>query len=135
MVTRPQFYGLLQRHMPKEYVHVGKKIASMDQSDEGVVLRFTDGTEARGDILIGADGAYSAVREALYAKLKEANKLPPSDALPLPFSTICLVGQTLPITTKEFPDLKHSQCLFRRIIGTDKMYSVSQKKGHRGKKC
>ncbi|KAK3813780.1 MAG: hypothetical protein JOS17DRAFT_779223 [Linnemannia elongata] len=125
MVTRPQFYGLLQRHMPKEHVHTGKKIVGMDQNDEGVVLRFSDGTEARGDILIGADGAYSAVRTGLYAKLKEAKKLPPSDALPLPFSTICLVGQTLPITTKEFPDLKQPECLFRRIIGTDKMYSWS----------
>ncbi|KAF9120614.1 hypothetical protein BGX30_003082 [Mortierella sp. GBA39] len=126
MVTRPQFYGLLQRHMPKEHVHTGKKIVGMDQNDDGVVLRFSDGTEARGDILIGADGAYSAVRTGLYAKLKEAKKLPPSDALPLPFSTICLVGQTLPITTKEFPDLKHQGCLFRRIIGTDKMYSTNK---------
>lgn len=128
MVTRPQFYGLLQRHMPKEHIHTGKKIVGMDQNDKGVVLRFSDGTEARGDILIGADGAYSAVRNGLYEKLKEAKKLPPSDALPLPFSTICLVGQTLPITTEDFPDLKHQECLFRRIIGTEKMYSVSLEK-------
>lgn len=135
MVTRPQFYGLLQRHMPKEYVHVGKKIVSMDQNDEGVVLRFSDGTEARGDILIGADGAYSAVRQGLYAKLKEAKKLPPSDALPLPFSTICLVGQTLPITTEQFPDLTRQECVFRRIVGTDKMYSVSIKEMPLRAKC
>lgn len=124
MITRPALYGLLMRQIPKERIHLGKKVLTMDQGGNGVLIRFSDRTEAEGDILVGADGAYSAVRQGLYAKLKKAGTLPPSDLLPLPFSTVCLVGQTRPLTPEEFPDIAHEQCQMRRTIGTDKMYSV-----------
>lgn len=99
----------------------------MDQGGNGVLIRFSDGTEAEGDILVGADGAYSAVRQGLYEKLKKANKLPPTDALPLPFSTVCLVGQTDPLTIDEFPDLALEKSQLINFIGTDKMYSVRER--------
>ncbi|KAG0285167.1 hypothetical protein BGZ96_010525 [Linnemannia gamsii] len=123
MVTRPQLYDLLRRQIPKERFHFGKKVLTMAQGGNGVLLRFSDGTEAEGDILVGADGAYSAVRQNLYAQLLKAKKLPPSDVLPLPYSTICLVGQTRPLTPEEFPDVALEESQFRRTIGTDKMYS------------
>ncbi|KAK5796950.1 hypothetical protein F5H01DRAFT_330670 [Linnemannia elongata] len=125
MITRPALYGLLMRQIPKERIHLGKKVLTMDQGGNGVLIRFSDRTEAEGDILVGADGAYSAVRQGLYAKLKKAGTLPPSDLLPLPFSTVCLVGQTRPLTPEEFPDIAQEQCRMRRTIGTDKMYSWS----------
>ncbi|KAG0273713.1 hypothetical protein BGZ95_010487 [Linnemannia exigua] len=87
IVTRPQLYDLLLRQIPKERIHLGKKVLTMDQGGNGVLIRFSDASEAEGDILVGADGAYSAVRQGLYAKLKKTNKLPLSDDLPLPFST------------------------------------------------
>jgi 2-polyprenyl-6-methoxyphenol hydroxylase-like FAD-dependent oxidoreductase len=118
-------YDLLRRQIPKERIHLGKKVLTTDQGGNGVLVRFSDGTEAEGDILVGADGAYSAVRQGLYAKLKKAKKLPASDALPLPFSTVCLVAQTRPLSVEEFPDLALEECQFRNTIGTDKMYAVS----------
>lgn len=125
MITRPALHDLLMRQIPKERIHLGKKALTMDQGGNGVLIRFSDGTEAEGDILVGADGAYSAVRQGLYAKLKKAGTLPPSDLLPLPFNTVCLVGQTRPLTPEEFPDVGQEQCQMRRTIGTDKLYSVS----------
>ncbi|KAF9537100.1 hypothetical protein EC957_008865 [Mortierella hygrophila] len=125
MITRPALYGLLMRQIPTERINLGKKVLTMDQGGNGVLIRFSDGTEAEGDILVGADGAYSAVRQGLYAKLKKVGTLPPSDLLPLPFSTVCLVGQTRPLTSEEFPDIVQEQCQMRRTIGTDKMYSWS----------
>ncbi|KAK3813788.1 MAG: hypothetical protein JOS17DRAFT_840621 [Linnemannia elongata] len=122
IVARPVMYDLLLRQIPKERVHLGKKVLTMDQGGNGVLLRFSDASEAEGDILVGADGAYSAVRQGLYAKLTKAKKLPPSDALPLPFSTVCLVGQTRPLTAEEFSDIGKEQCQFRRTIGMEKMY-------------
>ncbi|KAF9120515.1 hypothetical protein BGW39_011315 [Mortierella sp. 14UC] len=123
IVTRPQLYDLLMRQIPKERVHLGKKVLTMDQGGNGVLIRFSDASEAEGDILVGADGANSAVRQGLYAKLKKAKKLPRSDALPLPYTSVCLVGQTRVLTPEEFPDVGHEQSQFRRIIGTDKMYT------------
>lgn len=97
----------------------------MDQGGNGVLLRFSDGTEAEGDILVGADGAYSAVRQGLYEKLKKEKRLPAGDDLPLPFSTVCLVGQTRPLTAEEFPDIELPDCQFRTAVGTNRPYAVS----------
>ncbi|KAF9086672.1 hypothetical protein BGX23_008654 [Mortierella sp. AD031] len=128
IVSRPKIYDLLLHQIPKERIHLGKKVLSMEQGGNGVLLRCSDGSEAEGDILVGADGAYSAVRQNLYAKLKKENKLPASDALPLPFSVVCLVGQTRPLDSSEFPDLALEECQFRNILGDNNPYSVGQKK-------
>ncbi|KAF9120050.1 hypothetical protein BGW39_011704 [Mortierella sp. 14UC] len=125
IVTRPLLYDLLLRQIPKERIHLGKKVLTMDQGGNGVLIRFSNGSEAEGDILVGADGAYSAVRQGLYAKLKKSKTFPASDALPLPFSTVCLVGQTRFLTPEEFPDITLNKCQFRNTIGRDKMYAWS----------
>ncbi|KAG0285168.1 hypothetical protein BGZ96_010526 [Linnemannia gamsii] len=123
IVARPKLYDLLYSQVPPERLHMGKKVLSMDQGGNGVILRFSDGTEAEGDILVGADGAYSAVRQGLYDKLKKEKRLPTGDGLPLPFTTIYLVGQTRPLTAEEFPDVDLPDCQFRTTIGTDKPFS------------
>ncbi|KAK5801530.1 hypothetical protein F5H01DRAFT_384096 [Linnemannia elongata] len=125
IVSRPQIYDLILRQIPKERIHLGKKVLTMEQGGNGVLIRFSDRSEAEGDILVGADGAYSAVRQGLYEKLKKTDKLPASDALPLPFSTVCLVGQTRPLSAEEFPDLAIEKSQFRNFIATDKMYTWS----------
>ncbi|KAG9071656.1 hypothetical protein KI688_005869 [Linnemannia hyalina] len=125
IVSRPLIYDLILRQIPEEHVHLGKKVLTMQQGGNGVLIRFSDGSEAEGDILVGADGAYSAVRQGMYEKLKKTNKLPASDALPLPFSTVRLVGQTHPLSAEEFPDLTIDKSQFRNFIATDKMYTWS----------
>lgn len=117
-------HDLLTRQIPKERIHYGAKVVTTEANDDGVLLRFADGSEARGDILVGADGAYSVVRKGLYAKLKGENKLPPSDDLPLPFTTVSVLAQTRPLTPEEFPDVTKEESQFRNYIGTDKMYAV-----------
>ncbi|KAF9920049.1 hypothetical protein FBU30_010219 [Linnemannia zychae] len=123
IISRPMIYDLILRQIPKERVHLGKKVLSTDQGGNGVLLRFSDSTEAEGDILVGADGAYSAVRQNLYAALKNKNQLPASDALPLPFSTVCVVGQTRPLTTKEFPDIAKVHSEVNHIAAKESAYS------------
>lgn len=125
LIARPVLYDLLLRQIPKELVHFGKKILSTKQGGNGVLIRCSDGTEYEGDILAGADGAHSAVRQNLYAELKEQNKLPPSDGEALPFISVCLVGQTRPLTAEEFPDIELEECQFNRVVGENKPYAVS----------
>ncbi|KAF9091036.1 hypothetical protein BGX23_005552 [Mortierella sp. AD031] len=55
--------------------------------------------------------------------MKKANKLPASDALPLPFSTVCLVGQTRPLTAEEFPDVARKEGRVMSYRGENKPYS------------
>ncbi|KAF8928771.1 hypothetical protein BGZ47_001445 [Haplosporangium gracile] len=109
LLPRPALYDLFLRQVPKDRLHLGKKVVTTEQGPSGVLVRCADGSEFRGDILVGADGAYSSVRQNLYAQLKEENKLPESDGLPLPFTSICLVGQTCPLDVSQFPDLAKSK--------------------------
>ncbi|KAF9088224.1 hypothetical protein BGX29_000389 [Mortierella sp. GBA35] len=118
IISRPKLYDLFLRQVPKERLHLGKKVLSTQQGGNGVLIRCADGSEYEGDILVGADGAYSAVRQNLYADLKKEKKLPASDGEPLPFSTVCLVGQTRPLTVEEFPHLALESSQFYRMWGT-----------------
>jgi FAD-dependent urate hydroxylase len=64
--------GLLQRVLREEAerrgvkVEFGKRLDTYRTGGGGqVIARFTDGTEAEGDLLIGADGIHSATRQAM----------------------------------------------------------------------
>jgi FAD-dependent urate hydroxylase len=52
----------LQRGIP--VVH-GKRLFDIEQSPDGVLARFADGTEERGGFLVGADGIWSTTRQLL----------------------------------------------------------------------
>ncbi|KAF9126821.1 hypothetical protein BGW39_006325 [Mortierella sp. 14UC] len=125
IVARPALYDLMLRQVPNQHIHMGKRILSTVQDNNSVRIQCSDGTEYTGDILVGSDGAYSVVRQNLYAELKKENKLPASDALPLPYSTVCLVGQTRPLDPTEFPDVAKEACQFIVTLGGDKPYSWS----------
>jgi 2-polyprenyl-6-methoxyphenol hydroxylase-like FAD-dependent oxidoreductase len=47
-------------------VHLGKRCVSVTQTDENATARFADGTKVTSDIVIGADGIFSQVRESLF---------------------------------------------------------------------
>ncbi|KAF9328753.1 hypothetical protein BG006_008111 [Podila minutissima] len=108
----PELYDLLFKRIPKNRIIIGKRVVSFQQNQDSVMVRCSDDSSYHGDILVGADGAYSAVRQHLYRSLKEDKKLPASDDVSLPFSCVCLVGQTVPLDPEEFPLLKEklSQC-------------------------
>ena len=47
-------------------LHLGKRLKRFEQDGEGVTAYFSDGTQARGEALIGADGLHSVVRAQLH---------------------------------------------------------------------
>jgi 2-polyprenyl-6-methoxyphenol hydroxylase-like FAD-dependent oxidoreductase len=49
--------------IPDETYHLGKSLVRIEQGATSVTAIFADGTRERGDILIGADGGRSTVRE------------------------------------------------------------------------
>ena len=47
-------------------VHLGRRLIGLEERDDGVILSFADGTTVEADLVIGADGVRSVVRQALY---------------------------------------------------------------------
>src|SRR5262245_17095753 len=58
------FHSLKER-LPADAYRLGKSFTQLDQDADGVTAYFADGSSERGDLLIGADGSRSTVREVL----------------------------------------------------------------------
>ncbi|WP_439400099.1 FAD binding domain-containing protein (plasmid) [Bradyrhizobium sp. PMVTL-01] len=55
-------YRLLKAALPAECYHHGRNLQDVTELDDRVVARFSDRSEASGDLLVGADGIFSSVR-------------------------------------------------------------------------
>ena len=82
-------YRLLRDAFPSAHYHRGQELVSFEQMARGVVARFADGSAAEGDVLIGADGLRSTVRQPclpaivpLYAGYVAWRAMVREDALP-----------------------------------------------------
>ncbi|KAG0049016.1 hypothetical protein BGZ89_004367 [Linnemannia elongata] len=122
-IGRPALYDLLFNQIPSHKIHFGKRVTSINDTGDSVEVKTAEGSTYEGDILVGADGAYSVVRQQLYETLLKESKLPASDQEELPFGCICLVGQTRPLDPEEFPVLKEPVAEFKATLGDDNAYS------------
>lgn len=50
----------------KSRVLLNKKVIKVDHSDQGVSVQCRDGTTYAGNVVIGADGVYSTVRNEMW---------------------------------------------------------------------
>ncbi len=58
-----RLYSALRDALPPQDYRLGKRLAQIEQDAEGVTALFADGSIDRGDLLVGADGVRSTVRE------------------------------------------------------------------------
>lgn len=63
---RGDLHEALASLIPDDIVHREKKLISLRQENSGIDLHFADGTQASADLVIGADGVHSVVRESLW---------------------------------------------------------------------
>ncbi|KAG0205652.1 hypothetical protein BGX28_002768 [Mortierella sp. GBA30] len=122
---RPDLYNLLLSKIPKEKVHLGKKVLSIQQNEHGVMIRVADNTTYHGDILVGADGAYSGVRQSLYKELEKHGKLPAEDAKQMYINYSTIVGTTNSLDASFHDDLKDPFTHNSFMIGIDSPYTWS----------
>lgn len=60
-----RLYHLLKAALPADLYRFGAGLRAFEQDDAGVSVSLADGAQLRGDILIGADGIRSTVRQQL----------------------------------------------------------------------
>jgi len=60
---RADLHDVLRAALGDEHITLGARCVAVEQDDLSVTARFADGREATGDLLIGADGIHSVVRD------------------------------------------------------------------------
>ncbi|KAF9089598.1 hypothetical protein BGX23_006564 [Mortierella sp. AD031] len=123
LFSRPELHTLLLNKIPANRIHYGKKVVSVEQTETHALIRCADGQTHEGDILVGADGAYSAVRAGIYNELKKENKLPANDIQEMNVGYACIVGTTKALSTEEYPCLKDEHSNFAVCIAEGKPHS------------
>lgn len=65
-IHRAELHQVLQKLLTDKVVfHTNKRAKTTEQDTNGVILKFTDGTMAKGDYLIACDGINSPIRKQL----------------------------------------------------------------------
>ncbi|WP_345681325.1 FAD-dependent oxidoreductase, partial [Streptosporangium roseum] len=64
---RADLYRALHDHALAQgvWTEYGKRLVGVEESPTGITARFADGTTATGDVLVGADGIRSTVRDLI----------------------------------------------------------------------
>ncbi|KAF9987525.1 hypothetical protein BGZ75_000518 [Mortierella antarctica] len=122
-LPRPELCDLMLAQVPADKIQFGKKVLSLQQNENGAMLRFADGSTHHGDIIIGADGAYSGVRQSLYKELSVKNELPKADSEGLSLNYLCMLGTSDPMDPVKYPKLNDHSSHLTQIMGDGTSYS------------
>ncbi|KAF9543223.1 hypothetical protein EC957_001098, partial [Mortierella hygrophila] len=107
LCTRPELYDILLKRILSCKIHMSKRVLYFGQNHEGVTVQFSGNTSMHSDILVGADGAHSAVRQHL-------DSLPKTDT-GNEQKNISLLGTTEPLDPAKFPEVLNSKDYF--VVG------------------
>jgi len=66
LLHRADLQDILLSSVSSECLHLGKELVEIKQDNTGVTAIFADGSEARGSLMIAADGLNSAARRLLF---------------------------------------------------------------------
>jgi 2-polyprenyl-6-methoxyphenol hydroxylase-like FAD-dependent oxidoreductase len=64
-LRRSDLQSALREALPAESVHLGKVFVDFAVDDDGISIKFADGSSVTSDLLIGADGSHSRLRTLL----------------------------------------------------------------------
>ncbi|KAF9284249.1 hypothetical protein BGZ68_004815 [Mortierella alpina] len=121
---RPDLHEFLLAKIPAHKLTTGKRVIDITETASNVTVTCMDETTYTGHLVIGADGAYSAIRQIMYQKLTERGVLPEADKKPLHFDKQCVVGMTCPLDPRKYPVLQDESCEVKVVLGKDQHTSM-----------
>lgn len=62
-IHRADLLSILARALPAGMVRLGARVVELREDEDGAVVELANGEEVRGDVVIGADGIHSRIRE------------------------------------------------------------------------
>ncbi|KAK3686092.1 hypothetical protein B0T22DRAFT_382186 [Podospora appendiculata] len=142
---RPDLLRLLYSSLPDRVmrqIHAGKDVKEIETTDDGVIVRCSDGTAESGSIVIGADGVHSNVRGFMFRAMRHnimqpsANSMPgaevPEDNRPFLVTYRCLFGNTakaLPgVNSGESWDMHSAGVASQLFVGEDRTWFLLYQK-------
>ncbi|KAF9161709.1 hypothetical protein BGX21_002052 [Mortierella sp. AD011] len=117
--SRPRFHEILLKRVPKHKINFEKKILRVEEKEGKVHIHCSDSTTYSGDILVGADGAYSEVRQSMYKLMDEKGILPKEDLEDFKVNYTTIVGVATPSDPEKYPKLKEKYSNFNQVIYGD----------------
>ncbi|KAK3841659.1 MAG: hypothetical protein J3R72DRAFT_150451 [Linnemannia gamsii] len=117
VMARPELIRILASRIPTEKLHFNKRVVATQQDSNQVTLSCGDGTSYSGTILVGADGAYSMIRQSMFKELETKGLMRSKDAEPMRYDYDCVVGVTGAMDTERYPLLKEELCEFKIVLG------------------
>ncbi|KAG0220125.1 hypothetical protein BGX33_008482 [Mortierella sp. NVP41] len=91
MFPRPDLYTLLYNKIPNDRISMGKKVHSIRRQSSGVQIVCSDNSCYEGDIIVGADGAYSAVRHNMFREMVDKGiPIPTGDTKDFAMPYLCM---------------------------------------------
>lgn len=124
-MSRRDLHAFLLSEVPQEKMTLGTKVLSIQQNQYGVMIRTNDGKHHHADILIGSDGAYSAVRQSLFKQMSAQGILPKSDGEALKVCHMGILGTTERLDPEKFPRAHETYGHSGVVIGDKTRHTVS----------
>ncbi|KAI1295209.1 hypothetical protein EDD11_007957 [Mortierella claussenii] len=116
---RPKFHQLLFNQIPPSKVSLGKKVLRTEEKEGRVLIHCSDNTTYEGDILVGADGAYSGIRQSMYKQLNQKGLLPTSDQEELSIASVMMAGVAAPTDLDRYPQFKDDFAHLTSVCSND----------------
>ncbi|CAE7354821.1 unnamed protein product [Symbiodinium natans] len=124
VINRPDLQDILLdecKDIKEDFIVNGVSVKSYDNHDNGVTVHLSDGTTEEADILVGADGIWSAVRAEMYKE--GAIKAPSKDGKSIQGCRYSGYTVFAGETVLEVPD--YYECGYKVYIGPQRYFVTS----------